>query len=141
MDVPDVLDSLIILVISACSISPSCEIDGVDNLVEVIHHLVGKFGGKEGDSGLVIETVPCFVSQGFKFGNESIDFPRGEGKMAEFLLSVLRGAGVLEGCFEGSGNSVPVVLVCGNEASVVLIKGPDSPALDPVFDVFSLNEP
>ena len=58
MDVPDILDSLIILVISACSVSPSFEIDGADNLVEVIHHLVGEFGGEEGDSGSVIETVP-----------------------------------------------------------------------------------
>ena len=47
MDILDVLDSLIILVILARSISPSCKIVGVDNLVEVIHHLVGEFGSKE----------------------------------------------------------------------------------------------
>ena len=72
MDVFDVLDSLVILVILTHSISPSHEIAGADNLVEVIHHLVGEFGSKEGDSGPIIERVPCFVGQGFKFGNESI---------------------------------------------------------------------
>ena len=141
MDVPDILDSLIILMISACSISPSCEIDGADNLVEVIHHLVREFGGEEGNSGSVVETIPCFVSQRFKFGNESIDFPWGEGKMTEFFLCALCGASVLEGCFKGSGNSVPVMFICGSDASILLIKGPDSPVLDPVFDIFSLNEP
>ena len=75
MDVPNVLDSLIILVIPACSIGPSCEINGANNLIQVIHHFVGKFGGEEGDGGTIIESIPCFIGQGFKFGNESIDFP------------------------------------------------------------------
>ena len=75
MDVPDVLDSLIILVILACCIGPSRKIAGANDLIEVLHHLVGEFGGKEGDSSPIIERVPCFISQGFKFGNESIDFP------------------------------------------------------------------
>ena len=141
MHVRDVLDSLIILVILACSISPSCKIDGVNNLIQVIHHLVGKFGGEEGDGGAIIEPIPCFVGQGFKFGNESIDFPWGEGKMVEFLLCALRGASILEGCFKGSGNSVSIVFICGHEASIILIKGPYGPTLDPIFDVFSLNEP
>ena len=96
MDVPNVLDSLIILVISACSISPSCEIDGANDLIQVIHHFVGKFRGKEGDSGPVVKPVPCFISQGFKFGNESIDFSWVEGKMAEFFFCTLCGASILE---------------------------------------------
>ena len=61
MDVLDVLDSLIILVILMRSIGPSCEIMGADDLVEVIHHLVGEFGSEEGNSGPIIERVPCFV--------------------------------------------------------------------------------
>ena len=77
--------------ILACCIGPSCKIAGVDNLVEVFHHLVGEFGGEEGDSSPIIEHVPCFISQGFKFGNESIDFPWGESKMMEFFLCALRG--------------------------------------------------
>ena len=80
-----------------CSIGPSCKIMGADNLVEVIHHLVGEFGSEEGNSGPIIEQVPSFVGQGFKFGNESIDFPWGEGEMTEFFLCALRGTSVLEG--------------------------------------------
>ena len=97
MDVPNVLDSLVILVILACCISPSRKIAGADDLVEVFHHLVGKFGGKEGDSSPIIECVPSFIGQGFKFGNESINFPRGEGEMTEFFLCVLRGASIVTG--------------------------------------------
>ena len=77
MDIPNILDSLIILVILSCSISPSCEIDGADDLIQVIHHLVGEFGGKEGDCGPIMERVPCFIGQGFKFGNESISITPG----------------------------------------------------------------
>ena len=140
MDVLDILDSLIILVELACSIGPSHKIAGADNLVEVIHHLEGEFGCEEGNSGPIIERIPCFISQGFKFGNESIDFPWGEGKMTEFFFCTLRGASVLEGCFKGSGNSVPVMFICGSKAGIVLVKGPDSPLIDPVFDVFSLKD-
>ena len=136
MDVPDILDRLIILVELACSISPSRKIVGADNLVEVIHHLEGEFGCEEGNSGPIIKRITCFVSQGFKFGNKSIDFPWGEGNMMEFFLCALCGASVLEGCFECSGNSVPIMFICGSEASIVLVKGPYCPALDPVFDVF-----
>ena len=94
MDVLDILDSLIILVELACSIGPSHKITGVDNLVEVIHHLEGEFGCEEGNSGPIIEQIPCFVGQGFKFGNESIDFPWGEGEMTKFLFCALCGASV-----------------------------------------------
>ena len=59
----------------------------------------------------------------------------------EFLLCALCSASVLESCFEGSGNSVPIMFIHGNEPCVVLVKGPYGPALNPVFDVFSLNEP
>ena len=141
MDVFDILDSLVILVILACSINPSHKIVGADNLVEVIHHLEGEFGRKEGNSGPIIERVPCFVGQGFKFGNESINFPWCESKMTEFFLCALRGASVLEGCFKVSSDSVPVKLIIGVQPHVVLVKGPYSPPLNPVFDVFSLNEP
>ena len=74
MDVPNILDSLIILVKLACSIGPSCKIAGVDGLIQVIHHLMREFGGEEGNSGSIIERVPCFISQGFKFGDEPINF-------------------------------------------------------------------
>ena len=84
MDVPNVLNSLIILVILTRRISPSLKIAGVNNLIEVFHHLIGEFGGEEGDSSPIIERVPCFISQGFKFSNESIDFPRCESEMTEF---------------------------------------------------------
>ena len=33
------------------------------------------------------------------------------------------------------------MFICGDEASVVLVKGPYDPVLDPIFDVLSLNEP
>ena len=73
MDVLDVLDSLIILVELSCSLSPSCEITGADDLVKVIHHLVGELGREEGDSGSIIEQIPCFVGQGFNLAmNPSI---------------------------------------------------------------------
>ena len=96
MDVPDILDSLIILVILACSISPSCEIVGADDLIQVIHHLVREFRGEEGNSGSIIERVPCFISQGFKFGDEPIDFSWGEGQMTEFFFCLLCGTSILQ---------------------------------------------
>ena len=141
MDVLDILDSLIILVILACSISPSCTIVGADNLVEVVHNLEREFGCEEGDSGPIIEQVPCFVGQGFKFGNESINSPWGEGEMTESFLCMLRGASVLEACFEGSNDGVPVKFIIGIKPHVVLVKGPHSPVLNPVLDIFSLNKP
>ena len=79
MDVPNVLNSLIILVILMRCIGPSRKIAGANDLIEVFHHLVGEFGGEEGDGSLIIECVPCFIVQGFKFGNESIDFSWGDG--------------------------------------------------------------
>ena len=35
----------------------------------------------------------------------------------------------------------PVVFIVGVQPRVVLVKGPYGPPLNPVFDVFSLNEP
>ena len=55
--------------------------------------------------------------------------------------SALRGASVLECRFEGSGDSGPVVFIIGVQPRVILVKGPYGPPLNPVFDVFSLNEP
>ena len=115
MDVRDILDSLIILVILTCSIGPSCKIAGADNLVEVIHHLVGEFGCEEGNSGSIIERIHHFIGQGFKFGNESIYLPWGERKMTVFFLCALRGASVLEGCVESSSDGVPVKFIVGGE--------------------------
>ena len=96
MDVPNILDSLIILVILACSIGPSCKIMGANDLIQVIHHLVREFGGEEGNSGSIIERVPCFVGQGFEFSNESIDLSWGVGQMTEFLFCTLHGTSILE---------------------------------------------
>ena len=61
--------------------------------------------------------------------------------MTELFLSTFRGASVLEGCFESSSDGVPVVFISGSKPRIVLVKGPDGPALNLVFDVFSLNEP
>ena len=94
MDVFDILDSLMILVELSCSIGPSHKIAGADNLVEVIHHLEGKFGREEGDSRPIIERVPCFISQRFKFGNESINFPWGKVEIYRvFPLRAVTGLG------------------------------------------------
>ena len=111
MVVLNVLDGLIILVILARSISPSHEITGADNLVEVIHHLIGEFGGEEGDGGSSIKLVSCFISEGFKFGDESIYFSWGKAEMTEFFLCALCGTSVLECLFECSGNSIPIVFM------------------------------
>ena len=129
MDVPNVLNSLIILMILTRCIGPSREIAGANDLIEVFHHPVGEFGGEEGDGSPIIECIPCFISQGFKFSNESIDFPWCESEMTEFLLCALRGTSVLECCFEGSGDSSPVVFIVGVQPCVVLVKGPYGPPL------------
>ena len=50
----NVLDSLVILVILACCIGPSRKIAGADDLIEVFHHLVGEFGGEEGDCYVMV---------------------------------------------------------------------------------------
>ena len=141
MDVLDILDSLIILVILVHTISPSCKVARADNPVEVIHHLVGEFGGKQSDGGSGIKPISSFIGKGFKFGDESIYFPWGEGEMMEFFLCTLHCTSVLECLFESSGNSIPIVFVCRRKPSVILVKGPYSPVFDPIFDVFSLNEP
>ena len=59
----------------------------------------------------------------------------------EFFLCVLCGASALESSLESSGNSVPIMFVCGGEPSIILVKGPYGPVLNPVFDVFSLDKP
>ena len=59
----------------------------------------------------------------------------------ELLFCVLCSTSVLEQGFKGSGDSVPIKFISGEESGVVLVKGPYDPALDPIFDVFSLNEP
>ena len=59
----------------------------------------------------------------------------------EFYFCALRSASVLECRFEGSGDSSPIVFIIGVQPGVVLVKGPYGPPLNPVFDVFSLNEP
>ena len=141
MDVFDILDSLIILVILVCSFSPSCEIDTVDNLVEVDHHFVWKLRGKEVDSGSSIELVLSLIGKGLKFSNEAVHFSWGEAKMAEFFLSALCGANVLEGLFKCSGYIGPEEFICGGSFVIDFINGPCSPVLDPVFDIFSLDEP
>ena len=61
--------------------------------------------------------------------------------MTELFLGMFRSTIVLEGCFESSSNGVPVVFIGGSKPRVVLVKGLDGPVLNPVFDVFSLNEP
>ena len=126
MDVFDVLDSLIISMELACSFGPSCEIAGVNYLVEVIHHLIGELQGELGDGRPVVEQVSCFIGQGFKLGNESIDFSWSEAKMTEFFLSALRGASVLEGCFECSSDSVPIMFICYETTCGLLLYGYDS---------------
>ena len=62
MDVPNVLDSLTILMILSCSISPSCKISRANDLIKVIHHLVGELGSEEGDSRPSVEQV-CVTEQ------------------------------------------------------------------------------
>ena len=140
MDILDILDRLIILVILACSFGPSHEVAGVDNLVEMIHHPVWELQCEEGDSGLSTKLIYGLIGKGFEFSNKCVHFSWGEAKMMEFFFSALRGASVLEGLFESSSFSGPEVFIHGRVPSIELIDSPVGPALDPVFDVFSLNE-
>jgi hypothetical protein len=57
--------------------------------------------------------------------------------MAQFILSLLPGCGVLEAGLEGKPNLVPIVfrVVGGGKSRVVLCDDPGGPTLDPVLDV------
>ena len=141
MDVLDILDSLVILMILACSFGPSCEVTGADKLVEMVHHLVWELRCEESNSRPSIKLISSLVGKGFKFCNKCVHFSWDEAKMMEFFFSMLCGASVLESLFESSGYSSAEVFICGWVPSIGLINSQVGPALDPDFDVFSLNEP
>jgi hypothetical protein len=140
MHCPKVLHCCVILVVLANGIGPINESLGSVDFVDVIHHVEGEFGCKEGEGWGHIQWILRFMGHGFELRKEDVHLIRSHEKVGEAHLRAFPSTGIPEGVFKSMDNSSPIVFVIGGSARGVLINGPVGPPLYPILDIRSLDE-